>query len=104
MAVRTELGWPWRVIIGATFAGIVGGVWWWGYDFGQWFGGLQRRQTEAQVATLAADLAVAQREAVELRVQNSRLQRDVAIRGPVPRARHQAALLSRRCHEGECRS
>ncbi|HVE49945.1 MAG TPA: hypothetical protein VNG69_10055 [Casimicrobiaceae bacterium] len=94
--MRTDLSWPWRVIIAAAFAGIVGGMWWWGYDFGQWFAGFQRGETEAQVATLVADLAIAQREVAELRAQNTRLQSDVAMmRGTQSAlARHQAELLT----------
>lgn len=96
MAVRTDLSWPWRAVIAAAFAGIVGGIWWWGYDWGHLFGGFNRRATETQVAALATDLAVAQREATELRAQNTHLQSVVAMmRGTQSTlARQQTELLA----------
>jgi len=42
MAVRTHLPWPWRAAIAASLLALVGGMWWWGFDFGQIFGGFNR--------------------------------------------------------------
>jgi hypothetical protein len=79
MAVRTHLGWPWRAGILLAGAGIVAGMWWWGFDFGRLLGGFDRRENEAQLETLSVDLATAQREGVELRARNTQLESDLAM-------------------------
>ena len=79
MAVRTHLGWPWRACIGLVFASLIGGMWWWGFDFGQLFSGLHRHEVDSQLATLSADLAAIQREAAALRSENAQLSSDLAM-------------------------
>ena len=79
MAVRTHLGWPWKVLIALAFALVVAGMWWWGFDFGQLLGGFNRREHEDRIATLAADTATAQREAVALRLRNTQLESELAM-------------------------
>ena len=79
MAVRTQLGWPWKVAIAIAFFVVVAGMWWWGFDFGQFLGGFNRREHEDRIATLLADTATAQREAVELRVRNTQLESEIAM-------------------------
>ena len=66
MAVRSRLPWPWRVVLGIVLIAVVGGMWWWGFDFGQFFGGVTRREIEARMAALEAGN-------VELRTENARL-------------------------------
>jgi hypothetical protein len=39
MAVRTRLPWWGRVVSVALLCALVGGMWWWGFDFGRIFGG-----------------------------------------------------------------
>jgi hypothetical protein len=66
MAVRSRLPWPWRAVLGIVLAAVVGGMWWWGFDFGQLFGGVNRQEIEARMAALEAGN-------VELRKENARL-------------------------------
>jgi hypothetical protein len=79
MAVRTHLGWPWRACIGLVFAALVGGMWWWGFDFGQLFSGLRREEVDSQLASLGAELTATQREAAALRSENAQLASDLAM-------------------------
>jgi hypothetical protein len=58
---------------------VVAGMWWWGFDFGQIFGGLNRKEIDAKLATFDAEVARLRDEAVELRVRNSRLESDLAM-------------------------
>jgi nitrogen fixation-related uncharacterized protein len=78
MAVRTNLAWPWKAGLAIVLVATIGGMWWWGFDFGQ-FGGSDQRHQEQRIATLAADMATAQREAVELRTRNTQLESDLAM-------------------------
>ena len=48
---------------------VVAGMWWWGFDFGQIFGGFNRKEIEARLATLEADAA-------QLRAESRRAARD----------------------------
>jgi hypothetical protein len=66
MAVRSRLPWPWRALLGLLLVAIVAGMWWWGFDFGQFFGGVNRQETEARMAALESGN-------VELRKENARL-------------------------------
>ena len=79
MAVRTRLAWPWRFAIAVAFVLAVAGMWWWGFDLGQFLGGLNRRENEQRIATLTADTLTAQREASDLRARNTQLESDVAM-------------------------
>jgi hypothetical protein len=66
MAVRSRLPWPWRVLLGFVVLAVIGGMWWWGFDFGQFFGGANRQEAEARMAALESGN-------VELRKENTRL-------------------------------
>jgi hypothetical protein len=79
MAVRTHLGWPWKAALGLALVAIFAGMWWWGFDFGQFLGWTNRHQTESRIATLEADAATAQAEAVALRARNTQLESDLAM-------------------------
>ena len=79
MAVRTHLGWPWKAALALVLVTIFAGMWWWGFDFGQFLGGSNRQAPASRIATLAADLATAQAEAVALRARNTQLESDVAM-------------------------
>jgi len=67
MAVRSRLPWPWRALLAVLLLAIIGGMWWWGFDFGQFFGGVSRQESEARMAALESGN-------VELRKENARLQ------------------------------
>jgi hypothetical protein len=79
MAVRTQLGWPWRAASVIVLLGVVAAVGWWGFDFGQLLGGFNRREIEGRVAMLEADLASARSEAASLRARNAELESDLAM-------------------------
>jgi len=79
MAVRTHLGWPWRLAIGCALLAIVSGMWLWGFDFGQILGGFNRAEVEARIASLEGEAANATRQASELRARNTQLESDLAM-------------------------
>lgn len=79
MAVRSHLPWPWRAVVGVALAAVVAGMWWWGFDFGQIFGGVNRTEVEAQLATLEAENARLRSEATDLASKNARQESEMAI-------------------------
>jgi cell division protein FtsB len=79
MAVRSHLPWPWRVMVVAVLIAIVGGMWWWGFDFGQIFGGFNRKEIGAKVSALEADNAKMHAESTALRARNSQLESELAM-------------------------
>ncbi len=79
MAVRTHLPWWGRGTLAVALVAIIGGMWWWGFDFGQIFGGFNRKEVEAKLSTLAADLERYRAEAVELRSRNATLESELAM-------------------------
>jgi hypothetical protein len=80
MAVRTHLSWPWRAGIAVTLVAIVGGMWWWGFDFGQILGGMNRKETEARIASLDTEATQLRAETAQLRAKTSRLESELAMR------------------------
>lgn len=92
MAVRTQFAWPWRLAAVSAFVAVVAGMAWLGFDFGQLLGGFNKREIEAQIATLAADAATAQRDAALQRAENTRLESEHAMmRGTVAALEKQQA-------------
>ena len=79
MAVRTHLGWPWRAAVVLALVLLVAGMWWWGFDFGQIFGGFNRKAVESQLATAEADATRYQQESAALRQANSGLETELAM-------------------------
>jgi len=77
--VRTHLGWPWRAAVALGLVALIGGMWWWGFDFGQIFGGFNRKEVEARIATLEADNARFHGEAVDLRARNGTLESELGM-------------------------
>ena len=95
MAVRTHLPWWGRGAIVATLVAVIAGMWWWGFDFGQIFGGFNRKEVEARFVTLEADVAKFRTEATELRARNSALESELAMtRGTQDALTRQTAELS----------
>jgi hypothetical protein len=80
MAVRTHLSWPCRAVLGLGLVAVVGGMWWWGFDFGQIFGGFNRTQVESQLSTLQVDVARLRTETTELRAKNAWLASELAMK------------------------
>jgi hypothetical protein len=79
MAVRSRLPWPWRLVAFAVLLAVVGGMWWWGFDFGQFFGGVNRKEIQAKLVTLEADNAKLTAEAAQLRSRTTQLESDLAM-------------------------
>ena len=79
MAVRSRLPWPWRLVAVAVLLSIIGGMWWWGFDFGQFFGGVNRKEIQAKLVTLEADNARLKTEATQLRSRTTQLESDLAM-------------------------
>ena len=79
MSVRSHLPWPWRVVVGIVLLAVVGGMWWWGFDFGQIFGGFNRKEIEAKLALLEDDNARVRADAAQLRARNSQLESELAM-------------------------
>ncbi|MEP7181501.1 MAG: DUF6776 family protein [Betaproteobacteria bacterium] len=79
MAVRSHLPWPWRAVVGLALLAVVAGMWWWGFDFGQIFGGFNRRDLETRLATLETEAAGLRTEAAQLRGKSSQLESELAM-------------------------
>jgi hypothetical protein len=79
MAVRAHLSWRWKVPALLVLLAIVGGMWWWGFDFGQFLGGFNRSAVEERQARLEGDLAQANEENAKLRVRVSELESDLNV-------------------------
>jgi hypothetical protein len=79
MAVRTHLPWWGRGAILAALLAVIAGMWWWGFDFGQIFGGFNRKEVEQRLATLETDAARFRAESIELRARNSTLESELAM-------------------------
>ncbi len=77
MAVRTHLSWRWR--LPALFAAIalIAGMWWWGFDLGQFLGGFDRRSVAHKQARLEADTAAVTEENARLRARLAELESDL---------------------------
>ena len=79
MAVRTRLPWWGRAILLLALAGLIGGMWWWGFDFGQILGGFNRSAVAEQQSRLENDLTQAQAENAKLRIRVSELESDLNV-------------------------
>jgi len=93
MAVRTHLSWRWRLPALLGLGALIAGMWWWGFDFGQFLGGLNRGAVAEKQARLEADAAVAKSENAELRARLTELESDLNI------TRGAQATLSRQALE-----
>jgi uncharacterized coiled-coil protein SlyX len=95
MAVRTPLPWWGRGLILLALALVLAGMWWWAFDFGQLFGGVNRKELESRVMVLEADVARYRSEATDLRTRSSQLESELAMtRGAQEALSRQATELS----------
>ena len=71
---------PWygRVAAVVALAAVVGGMWWY-FDFGQVFGGFNRKEIEARMEMLETEAAGARADAAEMRSRTSQLESDLAM-------------------------
>ncbi len=79
MAVRTRLPWWGRGTMLAALLAVIAGMWWWGFDFGQIFGGFNRKEVEERLSQLEIDASRFRSEATELRARNSALESELAM-------------------------
>src|SRR6478609_759373 len=79
MSVRTSLPWWGRGALVVALLGVIGGMWWWGFDFGQIFGGFNRKEVEVRLTTLTADVERFRAEATDLRNRNAALESELAM-------------------------
>jgi len=79
MAVRAHLSWRWKVPALLVLLGLVAGMWWWGFDFGQILGGFNRSAVAEQQSRLENDLTQAQAENAKLRIRVSELESDLNV-------------------------
>jgi hypothetical protein len=79
MAVRSRLPWPWRAVVGVGLVAVVVGMWWWGFDFGQIFGGFNRKEIESRIAALETENAQLRIETAQQRANGTRLESELAM-------------------------
>ena len=77
--MRSRLPWPWRVVAGLVVLAVVTGMWWWGYDFGQIFSGLDRSEIRDRMAMLESGNAALRNENAQLRARNMQLESELVI-------------------------
>ena len=77
--MRSSLPWPWRVTVVLALLTIVAGMWWWGFDFGQIFGGFNRKEILAKVASLESENEKMRAETTTLRARNSQLESELGM-------------------------
>ena len=96
MAVRTRLPWWGRGLVLLVLLGAIAAAWWWsGFDVRELFGGPNRRELEARIVSLEADVARYRTEAADLRTRNSQLESDLAMtRGAQEALSRQATELA----------
>ena len=79
MAVRTHLSWRWRLPALLGGLALIAGMWWWGFDFGQFLGGFNRSAIAAKQAKLEADAATFNDENARLRAKVAELESDLNV-------------------------
>ena len=78
-APRAPVPWWGRLVAVVAAFAVVAGMWWWGFDFGQLFGGLNRKEIESRMAALDAEAGRLRSEGADLRMRNSQLESDLAM-------------------------
>jgi hypothetical protein len=95
MAVRTRLPWWGRGVLLAVTLAVIVGMWWWGFDFGQIFGGFNRKEIQGRLVALESEAAKLRTEASDLRARNSALESELGMtRGAQEALTKQASELS----------
>jgi hypothetical protein len=95
MTVRTRLPWWGRGAIVTLLCALVGGIWWWAFDFGQIFGVAHRHATEERLAALETENSDLRSEGGALRARSSQLESELAMaRGANDAIAKQTADLS----------
>jgi hypothetical protein len=79
MAVRTHLSWRWKAPALIALLLIPAGMWWWGFDFGQFLSGFNRGAVEQRQAKLEAEASAALEENAKLRAKAAELESDLNV-------------------------
>jgi hypothetical protein len=79
MAVRTHLSWRWKAPALVALLVIIGGMWWWGFDFGQFLGGFNRGAVAERQEKLEAQVTATRAENAKLRAKAAELESDLNV-------------------------
>jgi len=79
MAVRTHLSWRWRLPALLGLVALIAGMWWWGFDFGQLLGGLNRGAIAEKQSRLEADTSAFKEENAQLRLKLTTLESELNV-------------------------
>lgn len=79
MAVRTHLSWRWRLPALLGLLALIAGMWWWGFDFGQFLGGFNRGAVAETQAKLESDASGLKTENVHLRTKLAELESELNV-------------------------
>ncbi|HEV3240600.1 MAG TPA: DUF6776 family protein [Casimicrobiaceae bacterium] len=93
MAVRTHLSWRWRLPALLAMLALIAGMWWWGFDFGQFLSGFNRSAVAEKQAQLEANATLLKDENIRLRAKLAALESDLNV------TRGTQATLSRQALE-----
>jgi hypothetical protein len=79
MAVRTHLSWRWRIPALVGLLVLIAGMWWWGFDFGQFLSGFNRGEIAEKAGKLEGELGELREENAKLRARTAQLESDLNI-------------------------
>jgi hypothetical protein len=79
MAVRTHLSWRWKIPALFALLVLIVGMWWWGFDFGQFLGGFNRGEVAERQEKLQGEVAQFKDENGKLRARAAQLESDLNI-------------------------
>ncbi|MEP6998111.1 MAG: DUF6776 family protein [Betaproteobacteria bacterium] len=79
MAVRIEHSWRLKIPLALILIALVGGMWWWGFDFGQFLSGFNRGEVAETRARLEAERDELKKDNVRLRARSAELESDLGV-------------------------
>jgi hypothetical protein len=79
MAVRTHLSWRWRLPALFALMALIAGMWWWGFDLGQFLGGFDRGAVAEKQARLETETKAVRDENAQLRAKLTEMESDLNV-------------------------
>ncbi len=79
MSVRAQLSWRWKFPALCVVLALAAGMWWWGFDLGQFLGGFNRNEVAEKQQRLDTEVAQLREENVRLRSRNAELESDLNV-------------------------
>ncbi len=79
MAVRIEHSWKLKIPLVLILLALIGGMWWWGFDFGQFLSGFNRSEVAEARARLEADRDQLKEDNARLRARTTELESDLGV-------------------------